>query len=74
MPKEFLVGSVAGRAALAMRDAAAVLRLLLTRPEQLPTFLNDNLATRLITRLPLPGSVFLDLGAHVGSVTTEVLH
>ncbi|MGD9632178.1 MAG: FkbM family methyltransferase [Pirellulales bacterium] len=44
------------------------------RLEQLGQLANDELAGFLVARLCRPGMMFVDVGAHIGSVVAEVLH
>ncbi len=41
--------------------------------EAVGTHANDEISTSLVVRLPKPGSVFVDVGAHIGSITAAVL-
>ena len=69
--KQFVLGSVAGRAAAWVRESASLIGAAITRPESLGARLNDSLATHLVTHLPCKR--FVDVGAHIGSIVTEVL-
>lgn len=69
MIRQWLLGSVAGTAALRLRDAYAMLT---ASREAAGTVANDQLAARLVTRLPERGDIFVDVGAHIGSVIAEV--
>ncbi len=70
--KEQIVGTLLGRTALAVRDLLALLPRASQR-EQLGTVANDQLALQLVTALCRPGHVFVDVGAHIGSVVARVL-
>jgi FkbM family methyltransferase len=67
--KQIIVRSSLGRAALFVRAFA---ERIAADAETLPALLNDQLATRIVVRLCRPGMTFLDIGAHIGSVTAEV--
>jgi FkbM family methyltransferase len=70
--KQQIVGTFLGKTALAVRDLVE----LLPRPsqrEQLGTVANDQLALQLVTRLCRPHHVFIDVGAHLGSVLGRAL-
>ncbi|MCH8149895.1 MAG: FkbM family methyltransferase [Planctomycetes bacterium] len=71
--KRFFVNSILGHFALAARDKFGLLRTALSQPESVGTLANDQLATMLITRICQPGKTFVDVGAHIGSVISEVL-
>jgi FkbM family methyltransferase len=43
------------------------------RPEGVGTIVNDQLATFLVVRLCLPDKEFIDVGAHIGSILSEVI-
>ena len=54
-----------------MRGRGA-LELLRVSKEELGTLANDQIAEQLVTRLCAPGRVFLDVGAHIGSIVAAV--
>lgn len=68
--KHLLLGSSAGRLATRARDALALIHRALSEPESVGTLANDQLATRLACALP--ARVFVDVGAHLGSIIDEV--
>jgi FkbM family methyltransferase len=70
--KRFLVGTSLGRFALLARNAIELFREIYSRPESVGTLVNDQLATLLITRMCLPKKGFVDVGAHIGSIISEV--
>ncbi|MGF1511650.1 MAG: FkbM family methyltransferase [Myxococcota bacterium] len=72
--RQLLVGHSIGRLALATRAKLEIFRSALFEPESLGMIANDQLATKIITRLCAPGSFFIDIGAHIGSVVSEVRH
>lgn len=43
-------------------------------PERVGTLANDQLAAYLVTRMCKPRSSFIDVGAHIGSIVSEVAH
>ncbi|URD61983.1 FkbM family methyltransferase [Sphingomonas sp. KRR8] len=57
--------------ALSVRDVISLLR---TPRVALGTTVNDQLALPLLVKLCRPREVFLDVGAHIGSVIAEVQH
>lgn len=69
--KQMVLGTSAGRAAMWMRETTSLIAAAIARSETLGTRLNDSLATCLVTRLPC--NRFVDVGAHIGSIVTEVL-
>src|SRR5262245_4160979 len=72
--KQLLVGTGIGRFALTVRNTVDLLRQMYYCPESLGTLINDQLATFLVTRLCLPRKGFVDVGAHIGSVLSEVAY
>jgi FkbM family methyltransferase len=62
-----------GRLALTTRNAVELIRTAYRSPESVGTLANDQLATYLVTRLCLPGKGFIDVGAHIGSIVSEVI-
>jgi FkbM family methyltransferase len=70
--KQWALGSGVGAALIAMRDAFQMLEAMLGKPEILGTLANDQLAGRLIARLNRSETAFLDVGAHIGSVSAAV--
>ena len=71
MFRQLLLGSPFGRAAMRLRDAYA---LLTAGREGAGTIANDQLAGFIVARLVLGKGVFVDVGAHIGSVIAEVRH
>ena len=63
-----LVGTLAEKPALGIRQAAEALRVALGRPEVFADVANNNLAARIVAGLCRPGMTFIDVGAHIGSV------
>lgn len=72
--KQILLGHALGRAALVVRDKYRLVSEACMHPERVGTLANDQLATTLITRICKPNSCFVDVGAHIGSVISEVAH
>ena len=71
--KQWVLGSGVGDALIAARYAFEIVRAALRRPEILGTLANDQLAGRLVAGLNRPATAFLDVGAHIGSVSAAVL-
>ncbi len=71
--KQWVLGSGVGDALIASRHAFEMVRAALGRPEILGTLANDQLAGRLVAGLNRPATAFLDVGAHIGSVSAAVL-
>lgn len=69
--KKRLVGTTLGRW---LSDARDILSLIRTPRVALGTTVNDQLAPRLLAQLCRPSDVFVDVGAHIGSVIAEVQH
>ncbi len=72
--KKVFLNSVLGHAALCSRDKFDILRALFWNPEAVGSLVNDQIAFSLVTKLCLPGRVFVDVGAHIGSIISEVHH
>lgn len=68
--KQALLGTAIGRAAIWARETVGLHRKAVTEPEKFSAAYNDRLATHLVTNWPC--KVFLDVGAHLGSVTAAV--
>lgn len=67
--KRMLVGTSAGRAAMALRDAY---RFWQVPRVECGTLINDQLAIQLAVGLCPPTGTFVDIGAHIGSVFSDV--
>jgi len=72
--KQILLGTPIGRVALFLRDKIGMIQLACFHPDDVGTVANDILATRLITSLCQPKKTFIDVGAHIGSVTATVAY
>ncbi len=70
--KQLLLGSGLGHYALSVRDKTDLVMAALGKREAVGTLSNDQLATYLVTRICRTGGVFVDVGAHIGSITAEV--
>ena len=71
--KQYLIATQLGVSILALRDRLSVSWAGWKREDSVGCLANDALSTRLVTRLCRPGMVFVDVGAHIGSVTSQVL-
>ncbi len=71
--KQKLLGSPIGRLLHSTRDIFEVAMVALTKPEVLGTTYNDQLATKIVCGLCAPNKVFVDVGAHIGSIIAAVL-
>ncbi len=69
--KQILVGTAPGRLVMALRDRIERLRATAGIGEEAGMLANDRLALILATRLARPGTGFVDVGAHIGSVLAE---
>ena len=72
--KQMFVGTGIGRLALTTRNAVELLLEMYRRPDDVATLINDQLATFLTTRLCLPNKGFVDVGAHLGSIISEIAY
>jgi FkbM family methyltransferase len=70
--KQRILGTALGRMAASARDMANVMGAACWRPETAGTLLNDRLASILVTRLCKSRKCFIDVGAHIGSIISEV--
>lgn len=70
--KRMLVASPFGAGLAAVQERAAILRSAIGNTEQIGTLANDVLASRLIVHLCENERVFLDVGAHIGSMIARV--
>ena len=71
--KRMVLRSSLGRIAVGTRDAIKLARSAWAGDESVGTLANDQLASTLVGGLCRPGTRFLDVGAHIGSVVSEVL-
>lgn len=71
--KQMLLGTAAGTIALAGRDRIALLHAAIFCPDAEGTLANDQLATTLVSALCQSNKIFLDVGAHIGSVIAAVM-
>jgi FkbM family methyltransferase len=67
--RQLLVGTSTGRWLSSVRDK---LELVTAPREQVGTIANDQLALKLLVGLCRPNDIFVDVGAHIGSVIAEV--
>jgi FkbM family methyltransferase len=72
--KQQLLGSRVGRIFLSLRDKFNILRTSYFYLEEVGTLANDQLATKLVTSICCPSRTFIDVGAHIGSIISEVAH
>jgi FkbM family methyltransferase len=72
--KQMLLGTPIGRVALSLREKVGMIQSACFHPDDVGTIANDILATKLITSLCQSNKTFVDIGAHIGSVTSEVAH
>ena len=66
--KRLLVGSLVGDWMLTARDRWGLWCTLWSAPEKTGMLLNDHLAAKLVASICRPGRVFVDVGAHIGSM------
>ncbi len=72
--KRKVVGTAMGRPLMRLRELRALWRTLSSNPERGSMLCQDLCARILLPQLCKPPRVFVDVGAHIGSVTAEVLH
>ena len=71
--KQWVLGTSLGDVLLSARDRVGLMRMSLGNPESIGTAANDQMASLLVSSLGKPSSTFLDVGAHIGSVSAAVL-
>jgi FkbM family methyltransferase len=62
-----------GRLLMSGRSSYQLIRTAVRSPSDVGMLVNDQLAGFLVAHLCQPGHVFIDIGAHIGSVISEVL-
>lgn len=72
--KQQWLGRSIGRAALVLRDKFNIIHTACFSPEIVGTVANDQLATKLVTTICQSHKTFVDVGAHIGSIISEVSH
>lgn len=70
--KQVLLGNCVGDLAMFSREKLDLLRTAILQPEAVGTIANDQLAGRLVGSICESNKTFLDIGAHIGSVTSAV--
>ena len=70
--KQQLLGGPIGKLTLSFRDKFDILNTAYFYPERVGTVANDQLATKLVTKICQSHKTFVDVGAHIGSVISEV--
>ena len=71
--KQLILGTVFGKIALSVRVNLILVWAVLTSPRKIETIINDQLASLLVVKLCQSQKTFIDVGAHLGSVTSSVL-
>jgi FkbM family methyltransferase len=69
-----ILGTPLGRIALSVRDTISIIGAAYSCPEIVGTLANDRIAGILVTRLCQNDKTFLDIGAHIGSIISEVIY
>jgi FkbM family methyltransferase len=69
--KARLLGSAFGLWLLELRDKLNIVRAACCSPESVGTLANDQLAALLVVSICRPGRVFVDVGAHIGSIVAS---
>jgi FkbM family methyltransferase len=70
--KQKILGTAFGRLAMKMRDRIGIVKSVLFSEESTGTITNDWMATYLVTKLCQSNKSFIDVGAHIGSIISEV--
>ncbi len=58
---------------MSARDSFDLLRAAFLNPEGIGMLANDQMATSLVTKICQPNKIFIDVGAHIGSVISAVM-
>ncbi len=69
--KARLISSALGLWLLELRDKLNIVRAACISPESVGTLANDQLAALLVVSTCRPGRVFVDVGAHIGSIVAS---
>lgn len=72
--KQQILGSFIGEIALSSRERFEILNAAYFHPEFVGTVANNHLATKLVTSMVRPHTTFIDIGAHIGSITGTVIY
>jgi hypothetical protein len=72
--KQIILGTFLGKFALVARDKCEIIKTTFINIESLGTISNDQMATFLVTRLCKPNKIFVDIGAHIGSIISAVTY
>lgn len=72
--KAKILGSPVGRIAFFLRNKFQLIRTAYFHPELAGKRANDQLSDVLITRICQPRKTFIDIGAHIGLILSEVLY
>lgn len=71
--RQMLIGSILEPSAFAIRDHLELAKTRWLQPLQFVDVYNNQLARRLLLAITDPNELFLDIGAHIGSVTSAAL-
>lgn len=72
--KQRLLGNSIGRLALSLRNKIDIIRTAFFHPEKIGDEANNQLATKLVTTICQSNKTFIDVGAHIGSIISEVIY
>ncbi len=72
--KQIILGTFLGKFALVARDKCEIIKTTFINIESLGTISNDQMATFLVTKLCKPNKIFVDIGAHIGSIISAVTY
>ncbi len=70
--RQMILGTQLAQLILNAREKIGLIYSACFQLSDLGMLANDHLATHLITRLCAPGKIFIDIGAHIGSVVSSV--
>ncbi len=72
--KRIILGTPLAQIALYVRDRIGIIRAVFSSPEIVGTLANDIIADILVKRLCQSDKLFMDIGAHIGSIISGVIY
>ena len=72
--RQVILGTIIGRVAITYRNITELLGTVFFQLESIGTLANDQIATQLVTQICQPEKTFVDVGAHIGSIISSIIH
>ena len=72
--RQLLINTVLGHIALRLRARLDIIRAAVSNVETIGCIANDSIGEFLVSRLVKSDTIFVDVGAHIGSIISEVLY